>query len=358
MNRLYFFAGLLATALPASSQTNLADPRTWDAQEIAAKADIKAELAKERPDYQLVADSAAQLKVIQARRDAAAEPHEPPDGKIDLSSTKGFEALQKRRISLRKSPEAGDSDKPANFTWSKDIEAGTGTSFNADFYLKYVFQSWNDLDGDTSVFHDVAASVQGKLTDDDLNDAWRFRLERNISTYNRDSSSAINGWVAMMSFIEENDRDFDVARLGGEAWFSLNALKAGIGGYQTLIGSDEDPVVAARWRPYLGVSAGAFLEDDALVKDVDDTFRLMARGTVDISLPRLARWLTVEEITLSADDSLHYLPDAEDAHNYLTCGLNVGLSDVVGVGLDYSVGRDSPKYVREEEISAGFTVKF
>src|SRR5204863_3931065 len=100
-----------------------------------------------------------------------------------------FKTLSDAGFSLSKGPDNGDDKKGATFAFSQDREANAAPVFNANFYLKWQKHlPYEIFDSKTFSLSDApAVSVQGKITsaDNTATDAWRFRLENDLSGYNK-----------------------------------------------------------------------------------------------------------------------------------------------------------------------------
>lgn len=347
---------LLLPLLNVTAQDNSAfqkrvEDQAWtDLQEAVRKKDVDG--------IRAAADTLAALKKSKKAPAAAtgeAKPGAAAEAKpehVDL-----FKRLSDLGFSLSKGPDNGDDKKGATFAFSQDREANAAPVFNANFYLKWQKHlPYTVLDSKTLWLTDAPAiSVQGKITsaNNTATDAWRFRLENDLTGYNKSKDRLFDGFWATLSFKDESDRNFNVNRLSGEFWFTPNSKKLLIGKYS---GKPEDPV-QIRWRPYGGLDAGGTLEGSP--PNIDNSaLWLMAKGRVELRLNFIQKALKLNDVTIYFEDRYVYTEGEERSHNYLTTGIDFEFNDNIGLTFDYTNGEDSPKFVPEEMFKGGLAVKF
>lgn len=294
-------------------------------------------------NWKLVKESAEQLEQLEK---LGQQPEPKEEDLFDAAVASGF--------TLSRTPD--EEHQGARFGFSHNYaKDGAHTSLEADFYLKWTMPPWhNDSD---SLWNSLAISAQGKLTSasDSETDAWRFRLEDTLWTYNAKTERQVDGVIAKLSAKSESDRDFDTTRLSGELWLTLNARKFGIGQYS---GNKKTPI-QFRWRPYLGADAGATVADETGTKELaDDPLWLLVRGRADLRLNFLSNLLKLGGVIAYVDNKFVYVTEAGEPNNYLNTGIDLELNDNIGLTLQYTTGEDSPKFVREEVFKGGLTVKF
>jgi len=312
--------------------------------EQAARQELADAIKKQ--DWAKVKEAADELQQLQGVDKAAAKPAE----------TNLFDMLKRSGFSLSRSPD--EEKKGALFAFTQDRRANTDAVFNADFYLKWqpkpvLFQQIYDK---YAVFDTLAISVQGVLTsaDDKATDAWRFRLENTFFTRTADNNAWFDGLVATLSAKDESDRDFRSDRIGAELWLTFNSRKAYIGQYS----GDENSLFQFRWRPYVGIDVGGTVSDEPLPGTPTSNTWLMARGRADLRFTFLLKALHFSDFTAYIDNKYVYLCEADKSRNYLDTGLDLEFNDNVGFTLQYTIGEDSPKFVREQMFKGGLTVKF
>jgi hypothetical protein len=277
-------------------------------------------------------------------------PAKTPGGEISNL----FKTLTGDHLSLSESPGAGEKN-PARFSYTQDFRKGTaGAQFNADFYLNWdlgaggipteFFTSDRSL-----ITSDLSLSAQGKLssTDTKSTDAWRFRFEDQLVDVFPKASLVVNA-----SAKEESDRDFHLVRLGGEIWTTITDTGLFLGG------GPSNSWIVPQWRPYLGVDAGGYSNAATLPADANSAVWLFGRLTGRLSFPKFAKMLGFDNVYLYADDYLRYLPETSHLFNYLKAGFNCGFTKDVGIGLEYSYGNDSPKFLDEQMLDISLTLKF
>ena len=322
--------------------------------------------AEARGDWDAVSKIAADLKrLTQARKRAVAGPkplnHNDKSNPID----RVFKTWQDYGFSLSKSPDADGATKGAEIGFTNDRHAGTPTSYNAQFYLR-----WDLMEGPLKgiytppdakngglYLNSLALSAQGKVdsTDNSTADAWRFRFETNMyEEFNPRDDAAVNGILSILSAIDESNRDFNINRVGVEWWLTPMAQNLCVGRYS----GTPDDWVRVRWRPYIGLDAGGTTTDTLHAFSQQSSLWLMAKGKVDISLNGLQHALKLQGVILSAEDRVVYLAETDTTHNYFVGSLNVDFTDSLGFALDYTVGEDSPAFTREDVMTGNLTVKF
>lgn len=321
-------------------------------EDLLAKIQKAAAAGNSNEVINLTASLKALRTTLEGESDTDASESAPP-AKEDF-----LKRMKKAGWSLQLAP--GD-DNPAKFAFTRDIEAGTSTAFTADFFLSWKTpNSFADSLGWRHKTWDMnaAASVQGKLTSasDMEHDAWRFRGSLNGRyTFNPTATDLndINGFLWSLSVKDEASRDFDFNRVGAEGTLTPTIPAIAMGVFK---GDKEG--VQFRWRPFVGFDAGTTTSDTMMPANPDDTLWLSARVTAKVKLNFLAKAMKMNEVSLYADDKLIYLSEAAIARNYLKTGVNFMFNDYVGFSLDYSVGRDSPKFTREESFTGAFTIGF
>jgi hypothetical protein len=372
---MIFLFALLAGQASLLAQANGGDPGFLEASEKAAKEQLAAAYAKQ--DWGTVSELASQLKDIQAQKAKNAKPKVKPAGQaiaLGSSTQNAFDALAAHGFSLRQDSGAG-LDKPARFAYSKNYEKGTDGSFTADFYLKWEPVSPILSQSETStLFYSPAASVEGKLdgTSSSTTDALKFRLENTFFTVNTGPDRFADGVVATLSFLEESDRDFNVSRMSAELWLTLNKFDWFIGQYSGVAHPGDVPAggkgvaavdskapwIQVRWRPFIGVDAGGTVRGQELLGDAGSNVRFMARGAVDVELNFLSQLLGLKSVNLNFDDTAYFLTDPSKADNYIKTGINFQFNDNAGIGVQYKVGNDAPKFLHEKELDVALTLKF
>jgi hypothetical protein len=80
--------------------------------------------------------------------------------------------------------------------------------------------------------------------------------------------------------------------------------------------------------------------------------------TAELQLRFLARLLTINQVHPYADETVRYLPSKSNVYSYFKTGIDFALTKNVGLGFEYSLGEDSPKFLEEEQLSAAFTIQF
>jgi hypothetical protein len=303
--------------------------------------------ALKQENWALVKEAAQELQDLKTIK--ANEGKKDEKGILDTLSNAGF--------SLSRSPD--EEKKGALFGFNQNRLGGTKTDLSAEFYLKWqkrpYLSEW--MWGQTAAFDTLAISVQGKLssTDSKTSDAWRFRLENNFFTSNRSEHRFLDGVVANLSLKNESDRDFNTNRLSGELWLTVNSAKAYIGKYS---GDADKSLLQFRWRPYVGLDAGGTVSDTPVAVDQQSNLWLMARGRADLRFAFLVRTLNFSDFVAYVDDRIVYLTESGVGHNYLDTGIDLEFSDNIGFTLQYTIGADSPQFVREQMLKGGLTIKF
>jgi hypothetical protein len=266
-------------------------------------------------------------------------------------------------IHLQLSP---SDDGPAQFAFSRDIEAGTRTVFTANFFL---FWSTTDAIADRFGWRhdswdmDASLSTQGKLSsaNDTNTDAWRYRATLN-GRYTANATStnpdSIVGLTWDASFEDEASRDFDYNRISGEVNLTPTIPLLAMGVYKP-DPSDKPSPFRFRWRPYFGLNAGSVTSDRRnAAEGADDTLWLVGKLVAKLQLDFIARALNFSEVSLFAEDHITDLSESDTWHNYFIGGLNLMMSDNFGFSLSYTIGEDSPKFMKEEVFKGAFGVKF
>jgi hypothetical protein len=308
--------------------------------------------AVKKKDVAAIKEAADTLATLKKNKPPTTKPGEKKVEKTpDL-----FKAAQDMGLSLSRGPDNGDEKKGASFSFTKDQQAETAAVFNADFYLKW--QKKMPFEWDSSkvvVFDAPAVSIQGKLTskDNTATDAWRFRLENNLWTSNQGENRWIDGLLATTALKDESDRDLQSNRMSGEFWVTPNKYTWYIGKYS---GSPDD-WVQLRWRPNVGLDVGGTVTNtnDGIKESV---LWLMAKGRIDVRLGFLTKLAQFKDVTLYLEDKYVYTEADQLSHNYLTSGMDFEFSDQIGFTINYTNGKDSPKFKQEEVIKGGLTVKF
>jgi hypothetical protein len=298
------------------------------------------EQALKNKDWKLVKESAEQLDQLEKQEK---KPKGEGENLFQLASGGGF--------SLSRSPD--EDKKGARFGFSHDYTKSSRTVLEADFYLKWATIPWHNEK--ESLWNSLAVSAQGKLTsaNNSASDAWRFRLEDSLWTYNSAAERSIDGFVATLSAKSESDRAFNTNRLSAELWLTVNARNFLVGQYS----GKNDDFVQFRWRPYLGLDAGGTISDEA-AKQASSPLWLMARGRADLRLNFLSKMCKVTDVVVYLDDKFVRVTEADKSHNYLDTGVDFELTDNVGLTLQYTVGEDSPKFLHQKVFNGGLTVKF
>jgi hypothetical protein len=340
---------LLVLLWPLSSFSQ--DQATFQSR-VETEAWRNLQAAVKKKDVAAIKEAADTLAALKKNKTPSTKPGEKKAEKQpDL-----FQAAQDMGFSLSRSPENGDEKKGANFSFTKDERSGTSAVFTADFYLKW--QKKIPFEWDTpsvSVFDAPAVSVQGKLTskDSSATDAWRFRLENSLWTYNEASNRWIDGFLATASLKDESDRDLQSNRISGEFWITPNKSDWWIGKYS----GRPDDWIQFRWRPSLGVDIGGSITNSDN-KIEDSVLWLMAKGRIDCDLNFLRKLAQFKDVTIYLEDRYVYTESDQLSHNYLTSGIDFEFNDHVGFTIDYTNGEDSPKFKQEELVKGGLTVKF
>jgi hypothetical protein len=294
-------------------------------------------------------------------------PKSPENPTLGSKAENAFERLKDLRLALSQAPEEGEK-KPARFSYTQDFNnGGQGAEFNSEFYLQYFPNPCLYPHDETNEF---SASVQGKLSSSDAKstDSWRFRVEDHFVKALRLTRSEEDKIVFALNVAlkEESDRDFRSARVGGEAWVTASnwhwLMGRGWPGPTATNGQETRPPLlrwlALRWSPYLGVDAGGFAEAASLPANARANVWLFGRLTAQVEFPKLETALGFHAVYLYADDTLRCLPETDQIYNYLKAGLNFELNENVGLGLEYTFGFDSPRFLREEKLDAALTLKF
>jgi hypothetical protein len=265
-----------------------------------------------------------------------------------------FKMLSDHHLSLSESPGAGERN-PARFSYSQDLRKGTtGAQFDTDFYLNWDLDPGGIpteffLSNQSLITNALSLSAQGKLssTDTQSTDAWRFRFEDQLVDIFPKGSFVLNASVK-----EESDRDFHAQRVGTEIWTTITDTSLFIGG-----GPSKSWIVP-QWRPYLGVDIGGYPNSDTLPADANSTVWLFGRLTGRLSFPTFAKELAFDSLYLYVDDNLRYLAETSRLFNYLKAGFNCNFTKDLGLGLEYSYGNDSPKFLEEHMVNVSLTLKF
>lgn len=314
-------------------------------------------------------DAEDALTALQNLKKAATRAHskrESTDHRdLFAPATALFKRLQDEGFSLSLSPDADGPTKGAQFGFTNDRHAGTPTSYNAQFYLKWdmtkiLFKGLANnapREGGGFWLNSLATSVQGKIdsTDDATSDAWRSRLEADVyDEFNPNDDALVNGIQSTFSAKDESDRNFRSNRVGVEWWLTPMAQRLCIGRYS----GDKNSWVRVRWRPYIGLDAGGTTSDAAQADTPDSSLWLMAKGKFEVSFNGIQNVLKLKGVILSAEDRLVYLTEQSTTHDYLKAELNLQFTDNIGFALDYTVGEDSPKFQREDVLTGAITVKF
>ena len=84
----------------------------------------------------------------------------------------------------------------------------------------------------------------------------------------------------------------------------------------------------------------------------------MARGRIDLSLPQLSGLIGFEDVILYLDDKCFRLTERNRSFNYLEAGVDFDFTENIGLTLACTNGYDSPKFIEEEVLKGGFTIKF
>jgi hypothetical protein len=66
----------------------------------------------------------------------------------------------------------------------------------------------------------------------------------------------------------------------------------------------------------------------------------------------------MKAVYVYADNILRYLPETQQCYNYFKAGFNFELSKNLGFGIEYSLGFDSPKFLKEDKLDAALTIEF
>lgn len=327
----------LVIAFPLALLAQDEDASLLDRAQAKRAAAQQLERALRNKDWKLVQESAKELEMWEKREKAA-----PPvaDNVFERASTWG--------LTLSRSPD--EEKKGARFGFSRDYEKTSDTVLEADFYLKWA--------KDLTLWNSVAISAQGKLSsaNNKESDAWRFRLEDSLWTYNPQPTAdrIFDGLVATLSAKSESDRDFKTTRLSGELWLTANARKLFVGQYS----GNNDSFVQFRWRPYAGLDAGGTISDTASTsEDAKSALWFMARGRADLRLNFLHKLLKLSDAVAYVDDKTVWASQTGEFHNYLNTGIDFEFTDNVGLTLVYTIGEDSPKFVREQLFKGGLTVR-
>ncbi len=341
-------------------------------QGAGLKAELKAkiEVATASEDWKQVERLSKALQNLEATLGKKPSPSEPKEKKPAKPGEDAIKNLVKSGFHLSLAPQ---DDNPAKFSFSRNIQTGEGAKFGADFFLEWnlpnsLAEDWG-LHGDNYAWK-FGASVEGKLksTDNMELDAWRFRVTANRwDFFNRDDSTKKNDWGLSwtLSLKEEANRDFDFSRLSGELTVTPTWAAAAIGVFQPgpVSGSGADldlPPVQFRWRPFIGIDAGGIVDGVQLAKGEEfrDPLWLVGRVTAKVRLNSLAKALNFNEISIFGDGKIVYLNESEKWRTYLKTGINFMLNDYAGFSIDYSVGKDSPKFQQEKLLEGAFTLKF
>lgn len=330
--------------LPLSSLAQGSSPSFRERAEADLRLELKEAIRTE--NWALVKEDADALEKL-----AKSKVEESKPKKIGT-----IQALRNAGLSLSRGPDNGDDKKGAIFAFTQDHAPGASTEFTGDFYLKWKKEVLEKIDT-LSEFDFLAVSAQGKLSSKESSetDAWRFRLENEFFTQNRSADRLFDGFVARLSLKEESDRDFKLDRLSGELWLTANKRDWFIGQYS---GTPDSRFIQLRWRPYVGVDVGGNISNSIEEQGSNSNLWLMTRGKLDIRLNFLLNILPLQDLVAYLDDKYVYLAGEDIGNNYLNAGIDLEWDDNVGFALEYTNGKDSPKFVHEEIFKGGFTIKF
>jgi hypothetical protein len=361
--RLTLIAALLLEVTFGSNAHALTDAERQRATDLN-KADLNAAVAAGNLDA--ASEALEALKKLKKGAQQAADTRKARNHNDETAPVERlFKTWEDYGFSLSQAPDADGPSKGAQFGFTKDRHAGTPTSYNAQFYLKWdmtkVFfkglANNNPREGGGLWLNSLATSVQGKIDSNDntTSDAWRFRLEADVyDEFNPNDDALVNGIQSTFSAKDESDRDLHINRVGVEWWLTPMAQRIYVGRYS----GDKNSWVRVRWRPYVGLDAGGTTTDAAHADKRDSNLWMMAKGKIELSFNKLQNALKLKGIILSTEDRLVYLTEQGITHNYLKTDLNVDFTDSIGFVLDYTVGEDSPKFQREDILTGALTVKF